>query len=96
MTFARWYAFRSIHDWAAEFFEKARAAGGDVPNLELARSYWQLGRNEGAGHEFRRAVDRHAAPADYLSLCLQATAESKDAAEAQESPTDEVPVPSSK
>ena len=73
--FGRWYAFRGVNDWAAEFLEKAQKAGADVSHLELARCYWQLGRREDAAREFRHAVKRGEAPKDYLELCLQAVSD---------------------
>jgi tetratricopeptide (TPR) repeat protein len=72
ILFGRWFAFRGVYDWAAEFLERSRAAGGDVPSLDLARCYWQLGRHEDAAREFRTASERHEAPAAYLELCLSA------------------------
>jgi len=73
-TFGDWYAFRGVHDWAAEFFERAREAGGDatVSSLALARSYWRLERLDGARREFESALRRNEAPGDYLELCLSA------------------------
>jgi hypothetical protein len=67
-----WYAFRGIHDWAASMLERARAAGADVSPLLLARCYWQLDQREDAAREFRAAIQRNEAPAEYLTLCLNA------------------------
>ena len=74
-TFARWYAFRGMNEWAIDFYERARAAGGDVPALDLARCYWQLDRRDDARRAFTRALEREEAPADYLRLCLDALGE---------------------
>jgi WD40 repeat protein/serine/threonine protein kinase len=70
--FAKWYAFRGVDDWAVEFFEKAKASGADVSNLDLARCYWRLGRLADAKREFHTALERREAPAEYLARCLQA------------------------
>jgi WD40 repeat protein len=73
-TFGRWYAFRGVHDWAAEFFERAREAGGTatVSSVAMARSYWRLNRRHEARREFESALRRNEAPRDYLELCLSA------------------------
>jgi len=71
-TYGEWYAFRGVHDWAAEFLEHSRSKGGDVSSLELARSYWQSENLPAAGREFRRARERGEANAEYVDLCLQA------------------------
>jgi hypothetical protein len=71
-AFGRWYAFRGVHDWAAEFLEKAREGGADVASLELARVYWQSGNRDAAAAEFRAAMERKEADPNYLELCLQA------------------------
>ena len=61
-----------MNKWAAEVLEEARAAGGHVSALTLARCYWQLGKSVEAQREFRRAIDRKEAPETYLMLCLSA------------------------
>jgi hypothetical protein len=71
-AFGRWWAFRGFDDWAIEFFEASRRAGGDVPSLPLARCYWKLKRYDQAGTEFRRAIERKEAPEPYLRLCVDA------------------------
>jgi WD40 repeat protein/serine/threonine protein kinase len=73
--FGRWYAFRGVYDWAAEFLEKARAGGGDVSSLDLARCYWHLDKRDEAAREFQDALRRREAPGDYLAACLAAVAE---------------------
>ena len=35
LTFADWYAFRGVDDWAVEFYEKARSAGAAFPQIEF-------------------------------------------------------------
>src|SRR5262245_40526986 len=55
-TMAEWYAFRGVPDWASELYEEARAAGGPVTSLELARCYWQANRPADAERELRRAL----------------------------------------
>jgi hypothetical protein len=72
--FGDWYAFRGMDQWAADFYEQARAAGAKVPHLALARSYWKLNRPQDARREFNGAIDDQEAPAEYLSLCLNAVA----------------------
>ena len=74
-VFGRWYAFRGVYDWAAEFLEKARERGADVTSLDLARCYWQLGRRADAAREFGEAIRRNEAPREYLELCLNAVTE---------------------
>jgi tetratricopeptide (TPR) repeat protein len=74
ILFARWYAFRGLHAWAVNFLERARAAGGDVSSLELARAYWHLGRAEQAQRELQRALEQKEAPVEYVDLCLRAVA----------------------
>jgi WD40 repeat protein len=67
-----YFAFRGIDDWAVELLERARDVGAEVKSLDLARSYWKLGKPDRAADEFRNALDRREAPPDYLNLCLQA------------------------
>jgi hypothetical protein len=71
-AFGHWYAFRGVHDWAADFYEGARVAGGEIPYLDVARSYWRLGRLEDARREFAVAADRGEASPLYLRLCMAA------------------------
>jgi WD40 repeat protein/serine/threonine protein kinase len=71
-TLGEWYAFRGVDDWALELLEKARANGTGVSSLTLARCSWRLDRMADAAREFRNAMARREAPADYLSLCLAA------------------------
>ena len=78
-TLGEWYAFRGVHDWAVEFLVKARANGAPVSSLTLARCYWQLNRTTEAAGEFRTALARSEAPADYLRLCLAAVANTQPA-----------------
>ena len=73
-VFGRWYAFRGVYDWAAEFLEKARERGSDVSSLGLARCYWHLDRRADAAREFGEAIRRNEAPRDYLELCRSALA----------------------
>jgi WD40 repeat protein len=75
ITFGEYYAFRGKHDWAAEFLEQTRNAGGEISSLTLGRCYWQLGKLEQARREFQLALERSEAPADYLKLCLEALAQ---------------------
>jgi hypothetical protein len=70
-----WYVFRGVYGWGTDLLENARAAGADVSSLVLARCYWQLDRGEEAVREFRRALERREAPADYLNLCIRAVLE---------------------
>jgi WD40 repeat protein len=72
LTMAQWYDFRGVHDWAADLYGRARAAGADVRNLDLARCYWRLGRLPEARDAFRAAAARNEASAKYLTLCLDA------------------------
>ncbi|MGA2496283.1 MAG: protein kinase [Tepidisphaeraceae bacterium] len=71
-VFGRWYAFRAVPAWALELFAQARAAGGSVPALEMARCQWQLGHLAEARAEFERSLKQHDAPEFYLKLCLRA------------------------
>ena len=71
-AFGNWYAFRGADNWAAELLEKARLGGADVSSLTLARSYWRLGKQENARHEFQLALKRREAPEPYLTLCMDA------------------------
>ena len=71
-AFARWYAFRGVYDWAADFFEQARAVGGVIQSLEIARCHWQLGNRDDAAREFRNAQAHHEAPSRYIERCLSA------------------------
>ena len=71
-----WYAFRGMWDWGAELLERARAAGGEVPAVTLARCYWQTGDVAKARREFERAMERKEAPDLYLNLCIEALADS--------------------
>ncbi|MCY2954350.1 MAG: protein kinase [Planctomycetota bacterium] len=71
-AFGEWYAFRGVHGWAVEFLEKAKAAGGAISYLTLARCYWQLNSLPEAKAAFELALQRQEAPEPYLKLCLQA------------------------
>lgn len=90
-----WYAFRGADDWAAEFFERARAAGGAVDPRSLARCYWRLGRADDARREFRLALDAGGADGElaHLALCLNALG---DRAGPSSSPSTTPPVPATK
>jgi WD40 repeat protein/tRNA A-37 threonylcarbamoyl transferase component Bud32 len=77
VEFGQWYLFRGVHNWAAEFLEKARKNGAAVSSMELARCYWQLGRLDDAAREFRSAIERREAPAHYLEMCLAAVINSQ-------------------
>ncbi|HXE54196.1 MAG TPA: protein kinase [Tepidisphaeraceae bacterium] len=70
----RWYAFRGLNAWAAEFLTAARANGAEVSPLLLARCYWRDGRTADAAREFRAASQnaRDEQERYYLSLCLKA------------------------
>jgi len=61
-----------VHDWAIDMLSQARANGADVSPLTLARCYWQMDRTSDAATEFRNALTRKEAPAEYLNLCLDA------------------------
>ena len=65
-------SFFPLDAWSADCLERARAAGGDVPALTLARCHWRLGDLRGAAEEFRRAAQRREAPEAYLQDCLAA------------------------
>jgi WD40 repeat protein len=65
-----WYAFRGVNDWAMQLLEDARKHGANVSSLTLARCYWQLGRPHDAAREFRAALQRQEALANYIDLCL--------------------------
>jgi WD40 repeat protein len=80
LTFADWYAFRGVDDWAVEFYEKARSTGAAFSHLDLARCYWKLNRLPTAREEFRQALAHHEASEDYLKLCLQAVADAPTSA----------------
>jgi tetratricopeptide (TPR) repeat protein len=71
-TLGLWYAFRGCDDWAVRLLDRARSGGEAVSPLALARCYWQLGRPADAAREYRNAIARNEAPADYLRLCLAA------------------------
>jgi WD40 repeat protein len=72
-TLGRWYAFREMHVWSAEFLQRARDRGAaDVSALELALSHWRAGRRDDAAREFRAAATREDAPSEYIKLCLDA------------------------
>jgi hypothetical protein len=72
LAFGQWFAFRGLHGWAADLLAEARDLGADVPAIELARCYWQLGRHDDAARELRAALARREAPPEYLTLCLDA------------------------
>ncbi len=67
-----WYVMRRKWNWAADFLEHARTGGADVSSLNLARCYLSLRQFEKAGIEFRKAIERKEAAAEYLSLCAAA------------------------
>ena len=71
-AFGEWWAFRHRPDWAAELFEKSRAAGAEISPLAMARCYWQLDKLPEARVEFRRAMEKKEAPEFYLRLCIDA------------------------
>ena len=79
-TLGNWWAFRGRDAWAVELLEKARANGGRVSALTLARCYWNLDRTDDARREFRRAIDEREAPEPYLRLCLNAVGKTWPAA----------------
>jgi len=68
----RWYALRGANAWAADLLRRARTGGADVSPLMLARCCWELGENQSAAAEFRRALERAEAPRPYLGLCIAA------------------------
>jgi WD40 repeat protein len=70
----RWYAFRGMHVWSADFLQRARDGGADVSALELALGHWRAGRRDDAAREFRAAMAREQAPSAYIKLCLDAVA----------------------
>ena len=72
LAFGEWWAFRGFDDWAVEFFEKARAKGGDVSAMAMARCYWKLGKLTEARREFDNAIARKEAPEQYLVFCRDA------------------------
>ena len=65
-------ASQGLDAWATDCLERARAAGGEVPALTLARCRWRLGDRRGAADEFHRAAQRKEAPEAYLQECLAA------------------------
>src|SRR5216110_2946982 len=71
-TLGEWYALRGADEWAVQLLGQARSAGANVSPLLLAREYWKLDRPADAAREFRSAIARAEAPADYLGLCLNA------------------------
>ncbi|MCY3019313.1 MAG: protein kinase, partial [Planctomycetota bacterium] len=71
-TLAEWYYFRNFPDWAAELWERARAAGAKVLSLELARAYWMSDKPAEAKREFLKALEAKESPEYYLKLCLEA------------------------
>jgi tetratricopeptide (TPR) repeat protein len=68
-VFGRWYALNGVDDWAVELLERARGKGVDVSPLLLARCYLRLDDTAAAAVEFKKAIDRHEAPREYLRLC---------------------------
>ena len=74
------WAFRGRDAWAVELLEKARANGGHVSALTLARCYWNLNRDVDARREFRRAIVEREVPEPYLRLCLNAVGKTWPAA----------------
>src|SRR6185437_2626732 len=82
-----WYAFRGAPDWAAEVLGLARAAGGHVSALTLARCDWRIGKSAEALREFQRAMDEKEAPEAYLRLCMGAVAHPSDPGDPQTRPS---------
>ena len=72
LTMANYYHFRQQHAWVVAFYDRARAAGADVPTISLARSLWLTNDLTRAETEFRRAKDRREAPDSYIDLCINA------------------------
>lgn len=89
-TLGEWYAFRGVDDWAVPILEKARACGASVSSLTLARCYWQRDRMADAAREFRNAMKRHEASADYLDLCLAAVTAAQAASQPTTTPVAQV------
>jgi WD40 repeat protein/serine/threonine protein kinase len=73
-TLGEWYAFCGMDQWAVELLARAREGGAAVAPLTLARSYWNLNRNEETRREFQTALEqsRDAAERTYLGWCMSA------------------------
>ncbi len=69
----KWYAFRGMNGWAADFLSAAQSNGAEVSPLLLARCYWKDGRVADAAREFRAALAnaRDDPERYYLNLCLK-------------------------
>jgi WD40 repeat protein/serine/threonine protein kinase/class 3 adenylate cyclase len=83
----QWYAFRGRDDWAVDCLERARAGGAAISPLLLGRCYWKLNRLPDAAREFRAAILRNEASAEYLNLCISALGEAPAAPAAGRPPT---------
>ena len=71
------YALLGLDDWASDLLSREQAAGQSIPTLTLARCLWRSGQPKAAIAEIRLARQRSEAPADYLSLCIEALGASK-------------------
>jgi eukaryotic-like serine/threonine-protein kinase len=72
VTFGQYYAFRGIDNWAADYLERARKAGGTVSPLLLGQCYWKLNGFPEALAEYEKALQLKEAPDAYLHLCIDA------------------------
>jgi len=70
LTFGRWYAFRGINDFAAEFFERSAGNGGAVSPLDLAQCHFRLNRRPEALTEYQKAQEDRLAPEAYLQILI--------------------------
>jgi hypothetical protein len=63
-----------VDDWAADFFERARAKGATVDPLTLARCHWRAGHAEPARRAYQAALNAATDDGDrrYLRMCLDA------------------------
>jgi len=76
-TFGDWYVLHGQWAWALEMFVQARAHGAAIPDLTLARCYWQTGDLKAAEQAFTAAINAKEAPEHYLQLCLAAVKNEK-------------------
>ena len=72
LTLGEWFAFREADHVAADYLERARAAGATAPALLLGRCYWRLGRFNEARKEFQQTLKAGGPPAEYLRQCIEA------------------------
>lgn len=75
LAMGEWYAARGADEWARVNYEKAKAAGADVPPLAMARCFLRLNRLDEARKALETALQQAKTDQDkrYFQLCLRAT-----------------------